>query len=175
MSVPFSEGFVGLRGQNNQDANTVVTFADLGFDATFFSQVSATGEFIGSGAQGNDVAGTLRLRRGAEVLDIDGRIGWQLKEQGDLKLFGFLPNSNIADIALSMPSGTTLPAGIQMKDVQDLVPGSDVYVTTGGESTYYISGASNFGVSKFGISLSDIKPLTSAPRGIDTGEDVGGS
>ena len=74
--MPFSEGFVGLRGQNNQDANTVVTFADLGFDATFFSQVSATGEFIGSGAQGNDVAGTLRLRRGAEVLDIDGRIGW---------------------------------------------------------------------------------------------------
>ncbi len=175
VSVPFSEGFVGLRGQNNQDADTVVTFADLGFDATFFSQVSATGEFIGSGAQGNDVAGTLRLRRGAEVLDIDGRIGWQLKEQGDLKLFGFLPNSNIADIALSMPSGTTLPAGIQMKDVQDVVPGSDVYVTTGGESTYYISGASNFGVSKFGISLSDIKPLTSAPRGIDTGEDVGGS
>ncbi|NVO24302.1 DUF7507 domain-containing protein, partial [Donghicola mangrovi] len=175
ITVPFNEGFVGLRGSNNQDADTVVTFADLGFDATFFSQVSATGLFIGSGAQGNDVAGTLRLRRGNAVYDIAGRIGWQLKEQGSLMLFGFLPNSDISPLALTMPTGSTLPAGIQMQDVLDLVPASDVYTTVGGESVYYISADSNFGVSKFGIGLADIKPLTSAPRGIDTGEDVGGS
>ena len=175
VTVPFNEGFVGLRGSNNQDADTVVTFADLGFDATFFTQVSATGEFIGSGAQGNDVAGTLRLRRGSIIYDIAGRIGWQLKEQGNLKLFGFLPNSNVATIALTTPTGTTLPAGIMMEDVADLDPNSSVYTTTGGETTYYITGASNLGVSKFGTSLSDIKPLTSAPRGIDTGDDVGGS
>ncbi|SCM66179.1 DUF7507 domain-containing protein [Donghicola eburneus] len=175
VTVPFNEGFVGLRGSNNQDADTVVTFADLGFDATFFTQVSATGEFIGSGAQGNDVAGTLRLRRGNIIYDIAGRIGWQLKEQGNLQLFGFLPNSNVATIALTTPTGTTLPAGIMMEDVADLDPNSSVYTTTGGETTYYITGASNLGVSKFGTSLSDIKPLTSAPRGIDTGDDVGGS
>ncbi len=175
VTIPFNEGFVGLRGSNNQDADTVVTFGDLGFDATFFTQVSATGVFIGSGAQGNDVAGTLRLRRGSTIYNIDGRIGWQLKEQGNLMLFGFLPNSNISTIALTTPSGYSLPAGIMMEDVADLDPNSSVYTTAGGETVYYITGASNFGVTKFGLSLSDIKPLTSSPRGIDTGEDVGGS
>ena len=42
LSVPFTNGFIGVKGSNSQQANTIKTYATLGIAKTFFIQNSAS-------------------------------------------------------------------------------------------------------------------------------------
>lgn len=49
LSVPFTNGFIGVKGTNAQQANTIKTYATLGIAKTFFMQnssLSAAFDFV---------------------------------------------------------------------------------------------------------------------------------
>ena len=98
LTVPFYDGYVGKRGTNNQKNNDINTYASMGIDKAYFSQVSTTNEFqerssFGE-AQGNDVPGYLTIESGGKSFQIPGYIGWQDKLGGKSQSFGFLPDDN---------------------------------------------------------------------------------
>ncbi|MFZ9982717.1 MAG: hypothetical protein ACO3FI_11865, partial [Cyclobacteriaceae bacterium] len=127
VSVPFNEGFIGVVGNNAQDANTIKTFPSLGITKAFFTQNSSTGFFE---SQGNDILLTLRLQfSNGKLLDIPGGLFWRKTQNGQLQIFGFLANQGF-----SVNLATFGGANFQI---------------TGGTA----SGSSNFGLKIIGSSF----------------------
>jgi len=124
--VPFNDGFIGLIGNNSQDAEQITSFSTLGIKRAFFVQVTQSGQFeLKPGPQGNDILLTLRLEMpNGQLVDIPGGIYWQKKELSVTKVFGFL-----ADPAVSF--------------------NLSVY----GGTPFQISGGSGSGKSNFGLGL----------------------
>jgi hypothetical protein len=88
ISVPFTNGFIGTRGSNAGEANTVLTYATLGIARTFFIQNSDTTVFQ---VQGNDIPGTLRIvRTNGTTLDVPALANWR-NSGGTTYLIGILP------------------------------------------------------------------------------------
>jgi gliding motility-associated-like protein len=128
VSVPFSEGFIGVKGSNPQDATNITTFTTLGIAKAFFVQQSASGVFeIPSGYQGNDIPGTIRLQlTSGQIIEFPGAIVWRETASGNtVRLFGVLPNISI----------------------------SPINFTYGGSSTYTINSTSDLGFKKIGANL----------------------
>ena len=127
VSVPFSEGFIGVKGSNPQDATNIKTFTTLGITKAFFVQQSASGIFeIPSGYQGNDIPGTIRLQLSSgQIIEFPGAIVWRNTNGSTVNMFGILPNSSI----------------------------SPINFTYGGSSTYTISSTSDLGFKKIGANL----------------------
>ena len=127
ISVPFTDGFLGVVGNNTQDATDTRTLTTLGIQKAFFIQRSTNGQFQ---LYGNDIPATLRLQlvNGA-VLNISGEIIWRATIQGKVMLFGF-----IADPTVSLNLST--------------YGGPDYQITGGADA-----GATNFGMNKIGSTL----------------------
>lgn len=127
ISVPFTDGFLGVVGNNTQDATDTRTLTTLGIQKAFFIQRSTNGQFQLSG---NDIPATLRLQLvNGTVLNISGEIIWRATIQGKVMLFGF-----IADPTVSL----NLSA----------YGGPDYQITGGADA-----GATNFGMNKIGSTL----------------------
>ncbi|MFZ9982850.1 MAG: hypothetical protein ACO3FI_12550, partial [Cyclobacteriaceae bacterium] len=127
ISVPFNEGFIGVQGNNPQDADNVQTFLTLGIAKAYFAQNSATGFFE---PQGNDIPLSLRLEfANGELLDIPGGLVWRKTSTGQLQIFGFLATQGFS-VNLSTYGGAD-------------------YLITGGT----VTGSSNFGLKIIGSSL----------------------
>ena len=94
VSVPFNDGFIGLRGNNAQDATNIQRFSTLTIAKSFFVQTTNSGRFE---AQGNDITGILRLQlsNGAKV-DIPGALVWRENDGNTNVLLGFLANSSVS-------------------------------------------------------------------------------
>ena len=94
VSVPFNDGFIGLRGNNAQDATNIQRFSTLTIAKAFFVQTTNSGRFE---AQGNDITGILRLQlnNGAKV-DIPGALVWRENTGNTNVLLGFLANSSVS-------------------------------------------------------------------------------
>ncbi len=123
VSVPFSEGFIGVVGSNAQTANTIKTFSTLGIAKAFFVQQSTNGSFQ---LQGNDIAGTIRLQlNSGQIIEFPGAIVWRTPNSGGYQTFGIIPSSTITPISF-------------------------VY---GGSSTYTINSSSNLGFKKIGEAI----------------------
>ncbi|WP_310594199.1 gliding motility-associated C-terminal domain-containing protein [Flavobacterium sp.] len=127
VSVPFSEGFIGLKGSNPQDATNIKTFTTLGIAKAFFVQQSTSGIFqIPSGYQGNDIPGTIRLQlTSGQIIEFPGAIVWRNTNGSTVNMFGILPNTSI----------------------------SPINFTYGGSSTYTINTTSDLGFKKIGATL----------------------
>ena len=127
VSVPFSEGFIGIIGTNPQDATNIKTFTTLGIAKAFFVQQSSSGIFeIPSGYQGNDIPGTIRLQlTSGQIIEFPGAIVWRKTSGSTVNMFGVLPNSSI----------------------------SPINFTYGGSSTYTINSLSDLGFKKIGANL----------------------
>ena len=127
VSVPFSEGFIGIKGSNPQDATNITTFTTLGIAKAFFVQQSSSGIFeIPSGYQGNDIPGTIRLQLSSgQIIEFPGAIVWRNTNGSTVNMFGILPNSSI----------------------------SPINFTYGGSSTYTINSLSDLGFKKIGANL----------------------
>ena len=123
VSVPFSEGFIGVKGNNAQDARNITTFTTLGIVKAFFVQQSSNGQFQ---LQGNDISGTIRLQlTSGSIIEFPGAIVWRETAQGQVRLFGLLPNSSISPRTFSY----------------------------GSSSNYTINNLSNLGFKKIGSSI----------------------
>ena len=107
LTVPFTDGFIGQRGANNQQNKGIniwgnlidpTSASDLYIDKISFSQQSTTTSFMTGadlGFQGNDVPGFLTIEIQGETFRIDGYIGWQDKDGGKTQAFGFLPGYDL--------------------------------------------------------------------------------
>jgi gliding motility-associated-like protein len=109
VSVPFSQGFIGIKGSNPQDANSITTFSTLGIAKAFFVQQSASGLFaVPSGYQGNDIPGTIRLQlTSGQIIEFPGAIVWRNTNGSTVNLFGILPNTSISPINFTYGSSST--------------------------------------------------------------------
>ncbi len=123
VSVPFSEGFIGVVGSNAQTSNTIKTFSTLGIAKAFFVQQSTNGSFQ---LQGNDIAGTIRLQlNSGQIIEFAGAIVWRTPNSGGYQTFGIIPSASMTPISF-------------------------VY---GGSSTYTINSSSNLGFKKIGEAI----------------------
>ncbi|MEY4085580.1 MAG: hypothetical protein RL074_1367, partial [Bacteroidota bacterium] len=118
ISVPFTEGFIGVVGSNSQTANNIKTFSTLGIAKAFFVQQSSTGSFQ---LQGNDIPGTIRLQlTSGQIIEFAGAIVWRQTTGSTVESFGLIPSNSISPIAFSY----------------------------GGVNTYTINTSSNLGFNK---------------------------
>jgi|GEM_PF-2366101 len=105
VSVPFSNGFIGVVGSNSQSANTIKTFATLGIAKAFFVQQSSTGSFQ---IQGNDIPGTIRLQlTSGQIIEFAGAIVWRQTTGSTVESFGLIPSTSISPITFSYGTGNT--------------------------------------------------------------------
>lgn len=94
VSVPFNDGFIGLRGNNAQDATNIQRFSTLTIAKAYFVQTTSSGRFE---VQGNDITGTLRLQLNNGVkIDIPGALVWRENSGNANVVFGFLANSSVS-------------------------------------------------------------------------------
>jgi gliding motility-associated-like protein len=106
LSVPFSNGFIGVVGSNSQSANTIKTFATLGIAKAFFVQQSSTGSFQ---LQGNDISGTIRLQLSSgQIIEFPGAIVWRQTNGSTVQSFGIIPSSTISPITFNGYTVNTL-------------------------------------------------------------------
>ena len=99
VSVPFSNGFIGVVGSNSQSANTIKTFSTLGITKAFFVQQSNTGIFQ---LQGNDISGTIRLQLSSgQIIEFPGAIVWRQTSGSTVQSFGIIPSSAISPITFN--------------------------------------------------------------------------
>jgi gliding motility-associated-like protein len=123
VSVPFSEGFIGVVGSNSQTANSIKTFSTLGIAKAFFVQQSTNGSFQ---LQGNDIAGTIRLQlNSGQIIEFPGAIVWRTPNSGGYQTFGIIPSALMTPISFGY----------------------------GGSSTYTINSSSNLGFKKIGEAI----------------------
>ena len=92
VSVPFTEGGIGLIGQNTQEVTTIKRFSDLSISQALFVQTTTSGDFEFS--QGNDIGGIIRLQmNNGQVVNIAGSLVWKKSSGNNALAFGFLANS----------------------------------------------------------------------------------
>nr|WP_315205626.1 invasin domain 3-containing protein [uncultured Flavobacterium sp.] len=104
VSVPFSNGFIGVVGNNSQSATSIKTFSTLGIAKAFFVQQSTSSSFQ---LQGNDIAGAVRLQLvSGQIIEVQGAIVWRETTGSTVKSFGFIPASTITPISFAYSGGT---------------------------------------------------------------------
>jgi gliding motility-associated-like protein len=104
VSVPFSNGFIGVVGNNPQSATSIKTFATLGIAKAFLVQQSSSASFQ---LQGNDIPGAVRLQlTSGQIIEVQGAIVWRQTSGSTVQSFGFIPASTIAPISFSYGGGT---------------------------------------------------------------------
>jgi gliding motility-associated-like protein len=104
VSVPFTNGFIGVVGSNSQSATTIKTFTTLGIAKAFFVQQSNSGSFQ---LQGNDIPGAVRLQlTSGQIIEVQGAIVWRQTSGSTVQSFGFIPASTITPISFSYGGGT---------------------------------------------------------------------
>ena len=124
VSVPFTQGCLGVVGTNTQKANNILTHPTLGIRRSFFVQSTASGQFE---LQGNDISGFARLQlTNGDIIEFPGAIVWRIASGSDIEVFGFIPSSGVNK---SFSYGTNL-----------------TYTITGGGA----SGSTNVGMRKVG-------------------------
>jgi gliding motility-associated-like protein len=93
VSVPFNDGFIGLIGQNTQQATNIQRFSTLTVARAFFVQSTASGRFEN---QGNDITGTLRLQlNNGNKINIPGALVWRMNSGNTIDVLGFVANSSV--------------------------------------------------------------------------------
>ena len=105
ISVPFVDGFIGVRGNNTQSADNIQNFSTLGIERVYFSQNSSGNIFE---VQGNDIVGTITLVSSVtgQTLDVPGAIVWRITSGSTLEILGFIPAvgnpvANLSSIGLT--------------------------------------------------------------------------
>jgi hypothetical protein len=108
LAVSFRNGFIGTRGNNNGEAESIRIYSTLGISRSYFIQTSATGSFI-TNTQGNDIPGTVRLVfTDGTSRDIAGGISWRENVSGggnSLLYFGFIPAAGTVSFTITQPGG----------------------------------------------------------------------
>ena len=126
VSVPFNDGFIGLVGNNTNQATNIQRFGALEIAKVQFVQTTNSGRFELS--QGNDIKGILRLQlTNGRKVDISGALNWRVNSGNTNQLLGFVADSNIS-LNLSAYGGVN----------------------------YSISGGTTTGKSNFGFKLNNV-------------------
>ena len=125
VSVPFNDGFIGLVGNNTNQATNIQRFGALEIAKVQFVQTTNSGRFELS--QGNDIKGILRLQlTNGRKVDISGALNWRVNSGNTNQILGFIADANIS-LNLSAYGGVN----------------------------YSISGGSTTGKSSFGFKLNN--------------------
>lgn len=134
LSVPFTAGFIGVKGSSTQRANSIKTFTTLGIAKAFFMQNTSATTFQ---VQGNDVVGILRLQlNSGQLIDIPGAIVWK-DTSSPIDYLGFIPSSSFSSVSFSYGTGsiftiygttTTSNIGLGLigRDTSDFIDGNDI-------------------------------------------------
>lgn len=97
VSLVFDRGYFGTQGTNTNKANDILKFASLDVARVAFIQddLDGDGQFDGSGTQGNDISGTLKIyfTSGATPLSIPGALNWRETTGSTVEVFGFIFDS----------------------------------------------------------------------------------
>ena len=93
-SLTFNDGYIGTVGNNVQDAENILTFTTLGINYMSFSQSDTDGDGIfDTGAQGNDVPGTLTIvLSSGSIITIDNAYVVYTTNGKTKEFFGILIN-----------------------------------------------------------------------------------
>lgn len=95
VSVPFTEGGIGIVGQNTQEVTTLKRFSDLSISQALFVQTTNSGDFEFS--QGNDIGGIIRIQmNNGQIINIPGSLVWKESSGSNTLAFGFLANSTVS-------------------------------------------------------------------------------
>jgi gliding motility-associated-like protein len=95
VSVPFNDGFVGLIGNNVQQANDIKLFTTLSISKISFVQTTNSGRF--ELTQGNDIAGSIRIQMtNGKKFDIPGSLVWRVNNGNTNVLLGFIAGSSVS-------------------------------------------------------------------------------
>lgn len=95
VSVPFNDGFVGLIGNNTQEANNIQRFSTLSIAKISFVQSTNSGRF--ELTQGNDISGSLRVQMlNGQKFDIAGSLVWRVNSGNTNVLLGFIAGSSVS-------------------------------------------------------------------------------
>jgi hypothetical protein len=103
LAVSFVDGFVGVVGNNTQDATNRTSFATLGIDSAVFRQDSSSNVF--EKAQGNDIPGVLRIAYDGDFTDLPGNMVFRWRQSnGDEWSVGFLADASV-NVTLPLRNG----------------------------------------------------------------------
>lgn len=88
VTVPFTDGVLGIIGSNSQDIGSVKSFSTLGIQAAYFSQQTLDGTFYKN--QGNDITGQITLAfTNGKFVTFDGALVWEKKVGGTPTVYGY--------------------------------------------------------------------------------------
>jgi hypothetical protein len=77
LAVNFSDGFIGTRGNNSQDANSILNFSTLGIAYAQFYQSDSDGDGKFT-VQGNDIPGRIKIvLDDGTVIDYAAAVTWR--------------------------------------------------------------------------------------------------
>ena len=88
LAVNFSDGFIGTRGNNSQDANSILNFSTLGIAYAQFYQSDSDGDGKFT-VQGNDIPGRIKIvLDDGTVIDYAAAVAW--RDSNNNYVFGVL-------------------------------------------------------------------------------------
>ena len=92
LAVNFSDGFIGTRGNNSQDADNILNFSTLGISYAQFYQSDSDGDGLFS-VQGNDIPGRIKIvLDDGTVIDYAASVTW--RDSNNNYVFGVLFSSS---------------------------------------------------------------------------------
>jgi hypothetical protein len=92
LAVNFTDGFIGTRGNNSQDANDILIFSTLGITYAQFYQSDSDGDGLFS-VQGNDIPGRIKIvLDDGTVIDYAASVTW--RDSNNNYVFGILFSSS---------------------------------------------------------------------------------
>ena len=104
VSVSFTNGAIGTKGNNAQDLQNLSKFQTLQLSKAYFIQNSSVTTFQ---VQGNDITGTLRLvTNTSNYVDIPGKMVWSANGNPNTYM-GFLPSPTLTSFNLSTYGGAS--------------------------------------------------------------------
>ncbi|MEL0308829.1 MAG: hypothetical protein VW961_05535, partial [Flavobacteriaceae bacterium] len=88
VAVNFETGFIGIRGNNSQDANAVINFSTLGISYVQFYQSTGGGVFV-EGDKCNDITGRIKIvLSDNSFIDYEASLTW--RDSNSNNVFGVL-------------------------------------------------------------------------------------
>ncbi len=110
VSLLFNIGYLGVQGTNTNQANGILNLATLGISKIGFFQSDADGDglFGGSGTQGNDLSGTIKIYfTNGTILTRAGAINWRETTGNKVEVMGFILGAGQANYTINYGNGQT--------------------------------------------------------------------
>ncbi|MFT6828629.1 MAG: hypothetical protein ACJAZV_001922, partial [Roseivirga sp.] len=110
VSILFSQGYIGIQGNNTNQADGIVNLNTLGISKIGFFQTDTNGDgkFGDGGTQGNDLSGSIKFFfNNGTVLVRSGALNWRETTGSRVEVMGFIIDPSQPDYTINYGSGQT--------------------------------------------------------------------